>query len=573
MGNNIYRQKILNSILKGVLAESKNIPLLKGIATFIAELSSYSVNDIESIDTSLDNEMFCDLLVQMKIVTENATLALVGVENLKKIIDNIQCINTKQLKKFNNDIVKNYDQFQVDFDIFIKCQSDEHKRQEQKLDLILDAIKIAPEVKNTIRNIFNEILNDRNIPEHQWAEKLELIASKYKEIKNKTSTSQSFDPVVNQIRSKARENFNNGNYRAADNLLLQAIQHDDEVIERHQEFIAKRNLSKSQTLAFRATLAEIALNYDMAILLLNDAILLLSGDKSEFYSDLNVELGSLLYLKSNYTDAIKCFEVAISIDSNEKGPLSWRLVRDKSNLALVYKKQGKLSESKALFEFVLKQVVRFHNLDHPNVASCINNLAGAYMEDGDFENAKQLYLKSLEIYEKKRNDNILDIGSCLNNLAGLYTRLGNFESADDCFQQVYEIYEEYEYLNHPNAAACFVNWADLKVKINDFEKAENCYTKAIAIYEAVYGSIHPNLAICLNNMANLYERLGKIENAINCSEKHLTIFLKLSDQLGLEHYYYMVAINNFVGILMSSGQSKEEALKRVSELKSEILGS
>ena len=92
------RPAILNAALKALLAGAETSACLKIPATFIAELAGMSKDQRQTLDPTLPDDRFQQLLTQSELSTGNAALAAVGAQQLKKMIANSFNLTKNQLK-------------------------------------------------------------------------------------------------------------------------------------------------------------------------------------------------------------------------------------------------------------------------------------------------------------------------------------------------------------------------------------------------------------------------------------------------------------------------------------------
>ena len=121
-----------------------------------------------------------------------------------------------------------------------------------------------------------------------------------------------------------------------------------------------------------------------------------------------------------------------------------------SNLAELYRFQGKYAEAEPLHKRSL--AIRENQLgeNHPHVAISLNNLAELYRNQGKYVEAEPLYLRSLAIREKQFGENHPAVATCLNNLAFLYNAQGNYVEAKTLSQRALTICQQTLGDQHPD---------------------------------------------------------------------------------------------------------------------------
>ena len=94
-----------------------------------------------------------------------------------------------------------------------------------------------------------------------------------------------------------------------------------------------------------------------------------------------------------------------------------------------------------------------------------------------------------------------------------------------------------------------------------------------AIDEASFGKDHPIVAIRLNNLALLYRATGCLKEAEPLMERHLVILIEFTRRTGHPHPHLDDAIDNYSGLLMQMGQSRDEVNERLKGLAGEMFES
>jgi tetratricopeptide (TPR) repeat protein len=94
----------------------------------------------------------------------------------------------------------------------------------------------------------------------------------------------------------------------------------------------------------------------------------------------------------------------------------------------------------------LKKALEIHEQalapENPYVAASLSNLARLYRTQGKYAEAEPLYQRSLAIYKKTLGPEHPDMANSLNNLAVLYQDQGKYAAAEPLFQQALDIREQ-----------------------------------------------------------------------------------------------------------------------------------
>jgi len=167
------------------------------------------------------------------------------------------------------------------------------------------------------------------------------------------------DPEIQELRKKAEQAINNGDYEAADKYL-------DEALERQMVCI---NNAEKQLTNCKLSAAE-----------------------------MKVDKGDLELIRINYKAATKLFKEAVELvpDSHELKKSEYlQKWGDAADYAGLY------DESQIALEQCLAIRERLLPKDDTDIATTLNNLAELYRSQGKYEDAEPLYQRSLGIREPK----------------------------------------------------------------------------------------------------------------------------------------------------------------------------
>ena len=350
--------------------------------------------------------------------------------------------------------------------------------QADERDKLAENIGVA---KTAMRRFFLDI-KEQNIPIEEWPDKLADVATRYIELSNRLARYDGSDPVIADLKVKARKALDAGDYRTADRYLEQAELRDLEIAAELAESADKRLLAAAETRAERA-----------------EATL----------------------LRFDYATAAAHFEAAFNHTPERDGS---RKLEFLIRAGRYYDEAGQYQKALDLKENSVSRAEQIHGLDHPDVAVTLNNLAGLYETLSRYEEAEPLYKRSLEIKEKALGKDHPSVAVTLNNFAGLYQKLSRYEEAEPLYKRSLEITEKALGKDHPDVAVTLNNLAGLYQTLSRYEEAEPLYKRSLEIKEKALGKDHPSVAVTLNNLAILYYKLNKYEEALLLSERAVVIF-------------------------------------------------
>ena len=205
--------------------------------------------------------------------------------------------------------------------------------------------------------------------------------------------------------------------------------------------------------------------YDAALLLARDALKLHEADDPQSLdtADCCNELGCIFESLGRYTEAVKCFQKALSIRSKHSdqkdSPDTAILYR---NLGLVYCDQCKYDEALLYYRKALEINLKILGENHPNTAAVYNNLGMVHSHLGAYDWAAKYHKQALEINLKTLGENHPSTAVSYNNLGWSYWNLGDRAKAVECMTKAAAIAEKVLGKDHPTAKTMKLNLADMK---------------------------------------------------------------------------------------------------------------
>ena len=241
-----------------------------------------------------------------------------------------------------------------------------------------------------------------------------------------------------------------------------------------------------------------------------------------------------------------------------------------NNLAMLYQDTNRLKEAEPLMQRVVKIFEKSLGEDHPNVATALNNLAQLYKATNRLKEAEPLMQRALAITETSFGKDHPQVAIRLNNLARLYQATNRLKEAEPLMKRALKITEASLGKDHPNVAIRLNNLALLYKATNRLKEAEPLMERALKIDEASLGKNHPNVAIDLNNLARLYQATNRLKEAEPLMERGLVIFLQFTRRTGHPHPHLQDALENYGGLLLEVGYSKDQVAARLKRLAPEM---
>lgn len=212
------------------------------------------------------------------------------------------------------------------------------------------------------------------------------------------------------------------------------------------------------------------------------------------------------------------------------------------NLARVYARAGKYSESECLF----KKLIGNPSLQ---VFGYETDLALLYQQQKRYREAESLLKQQVQKYSSGTPSAPYVRAS----LACLYKEMGDFKSAETLLKKV---------LNEVSATPWGgSDWmrselADLYKQQGRYEDAEQLYSKLIKVKQKHFGEWHPNAALSIDDLGHLFESEGRYLEAEGLFKKALQIRLKM---LCKEHPDVGESFRNLSVVCNIQGRFRESA--------------
>lgn len=207
-------------------------------------------------------------------------------------------------------------------------------------------------------------------------------------------------------------------------------------------------------------------------------------------------LGAGAYARGDYATAESLYTAALAV----AGPAGASKIE--SNLAALYKRQGRYNEAAVRYARVIAFRERLLGPSHPDVALAINNLAEARRIEGRLAEAQALFERALALSASAEVR-----GAVLNNLAEVHRTLGRYSSAERMLKEALAVKEELYGAHHPQVAITLNNLGKLLEDCGDPASAEGLYARAVQIWERTRPG--EDLAIGLTNLGRVHGLLGR----------------------------------------------------------------
>lgn len=149
----------------------------------------------------------------------------------------------------------------------------------------------------------------------------------------------------------------------------------------------------------------------------------------------------------------------------------------------------------------------------PRLGRTLSNLAYIYRLEGRLALAEPLYRRSLALWEGLLGPKHLDVATALNNLAGLYDLQGRWDDAEAGFLRSLEIRREVLGEHHPDVATSLYYLSRMYRSAGRLDEAGVYLERSLAIWERILGPAHVTVASNLYDLAQLYRAQGRFDEA------------------------------------------------------------
>ena len=408
--------------------------------------------------------------------------------------------------------------------------------------------------ENAVKNFF-KIIEQKEIPKEDWDFTLRQIATRHKELLSRLDQfNVTVDEEIQELRLKAEEAINEGDYDSADTYLDDALEKQMICITNAEKELTNCKLSASEIKSDKGDLELIRINYKAASKLFKEAVDLVPDGHEIKKAEYLQKWGDAARNAGLYTESQTVLEQCLEIRERLLPKDDLDLAKTLNNLAVLYKMQGKHKKAELLFKRSLGIVEKALGNDHPDVATILNNFSDLYRSQGKNKDAETLNQRSLDIIEKKLGKDHLLAASSRNNLANLYVSQEKYEEAEPLFQRSLRIYEKALGKDHPLIANIFNDLGMLSFYQKKYKKAEFLYKKCLEIREKKFGKDHPDIATLLNNLAALYRYQKNYEKAESLYQRSIGVYEKV---LGKDHPDIANPLNNLAALYEYQGKYEE----------------
>jgi len=239
------------------------------------------------------------------------------------------------------------------------------------------------------------------------------------------------------------------------------------------------------------------------------------GGTSEF-AHLAFNLGTMFKDFDAHAKSAHRFSQALSAKKVLHGDDSTKLAETYNNMAINFKKWGKVDEALEAYEHSLRLKLQDPNCgpNHPKTATTLNNMGNIYKNREQYAKAQDVYDRALKIRLEKLGPDAKVCASTWNNMGDNYRLQGDLQKAEDCLLEAMRIKVKCPELgpNHPGTVTTFSNLGKLYIELGRYEDALEMTNKSLRVRVTTLGKHKNTDATITNALKQAREIPGNVKN-------------------------------------------------------------
>ncbi len=246
-------------------------------------------------------------------------------------------------------------------------------------------------------------------------------------------------------------------------------------------------------------------------------------------------------------------------------------LRARQALGNTLRDEGKVEESRALFEQCLADLHRERSADPGLLMTTYQGLANAAYSDKDLALADSLYQLALAIKGLKDPEDLIALLSVRNDYGTLLVHQGRWKEGRVLYERLLKDMQARQKEDHPWQAVAMDRLAECYHKMGDLEEAERIQREALAMDQRVYGEGSPQLSIRLGNLGLILKDRGKYEEANEVLRQAVDASIA---SYGMNHENTALSINNLGALEQELGDldSAVESYEKVRTIEHSLYG-
>ena len=239
-------------------------------------------------------------------------------------------------------------------------------------------------------------------------------------------------------------------------------------------------------------------------------------------------LADVYKAQGKYSDAEAPLRRALEIREKNSGADSAAVVLALNNLAAVLNSEGKFPDAEPLFRRAISIQTKLLGSDNPKLASPIANLASLYADQGQYAEAGPLYREALRLLPAGTEANQSQIVDLQNGLSAVYRAEGRYLDAARSLSQAIAIEEKASGTDPSTLADSYATLAELYKARHQYIAGAEAAEHSLKLLEQDQGKTTALYAKTLDSVADFYELQGKHSDAAKFYSSALEIQTKFS---------------------------------------------
>lgn len=267
----------------------------------------------------------------------------------------------------------------------------------------------------------------------------------------------------------------------------------------------------------------------------------------------------------NYLEAEPMLEELLQRRRESLGPDHDNVIDTEINLAIVYRRIGKLEQAEDRCSSSLSLLNDQNRSQHdPMLLRCMTELSKVYLASDKISQAESL---ARNTYERSRlnfganNPQSLRRGQVL---VECLRKLGRLNDAQSLSSRIVSSLQLVLGQTHPDTLGAMDSLANIAAARNDFSRALEQYLEILKLKEQALGSMHPETLNTLKATAVIYRKLDMLEEA---KKAQYMVYQRLQEKYGHEHPETLRSMNELADLHLELGEEanafsiSEQALK------------
>jgi non-specific serine/threonine protein kinase/serine/threonine-protein kinase len=243
-------------------------------------------------------------------------------------------------------------------------------------------------------------------------------------------------------------------------------------------------------------------------------------------------IGSAYIDLSQYADAERQFERALSLRRRELGEKHPDALAVLGSLAAAYERHGDFKKAEPLYKQVVDLLQHVLGQDNPDTLTAMNGLAVTYANEGQYAQAEAIFSRLVPLDQRVLGEEHFQTLRAMGNLAATYDEQGKHAQAEALLLQTLEKERRALGEENPETLGTLINLSQVYIERGDYARAEPLCLTALAAYRRIHGDGHYNTVNAMNALAVLYRYRGENAKAEALSEQALAVAQK---SLGADH--------------------------------------